>query len=327
MTIMANTGKQLESLVREIEKYLLPDTFEVSSNERIFNDEGVQIAEFDIQIKGRVGSSTFNWLIECRDRPASGAAPGSWIEQLVGRRDRFNFDKVTAVSTTGFAEGVIEYAKSKAIDLRSVNEISVDTVSEWFLPTFLMLHRRAGNLIHAELRIPEELDKQTADKLLKIIKSATGEDKILKSTKDGKLYSLVDGWQGVFNQLSSSFDGMKPNDKPKQVTINAEYPNPNNRFQIVFEGAFYDITRILYVAELSITDSQVPISSVREYTSLTSNESISESVSFNFDIEKIDLNIDFHNIKEKSQTFITLRSKVKKTTQTHSPDGEICVGL
>ena len=120
---MSNTGKQLESLVKEIEKYLLPDTFKISSNDRIFNDDGVQIAEFDIRISGKVGSTNFNWLIECRDRPSNGAAPGSWIEQLVGRRDRFNFDKVTAVSTTGFAEEAIKYAKSKGIELRTVSEI------------------------------------------------------------------------------------------------------------------------------------------------------------------------------------------------------------
>lgn len=47
---MTSTGKQLEDLVREIEKYLLPDSFEVTSNERIFNDEGVQIADLILKL-------------------------------------------------------------------------------------------------------------------------------------------------------------------------------------------------------------------------------------------------------------------------------------
>ena len=80
----------------------LPVGFEVKSNERVFNDGGIQIAEFDIEIRGKVGTTMIAWLIECRDRPAQGAAPGSWIEQLVGRRNRFGFNKVTAVGVSEF---------------------------------------------------------------------------------------------------------------------------------------------------------------------------------------------------------------------------------
>jgi hypothetical protein len=69
---MSNTGKQLESLVEQIEKLLLPDNFTIKTNEKILNDEGVQIAEFDIEIEGRLGSTYIKWLIECRDRPSSG---------------------------------------------------------------------------------------------------------------------------------------------------------------------------------------------------------------------------------------------------------------
>ena len=115
---MTSDGKQLEALVAFVEKTLLPDGFNVTTNERIFNDEGIQIAEFDIEIRGRVGTTEIAWLIECRDRPTSGPAPGSWIEQLVGRRARFGFNKVTAVSTTGFAAGATEFALAKGIERR-----------------------------------------------------------------------------------------------------------------------------------------------------------------------------------------------------------------
>jgi hypothetical protein len=80
---MTKTGKQLEQIVKQIEKLLLPSNFQIKSNERVFNEEGVQIAEFDIEIEGRLGSTDIKWLIECRDRPANGPAPGSWIENLL----------------------------------------------------------------------------------------------------------------------------------------------------------------------------------------------------------------------------------------------------
>ncbi len=127
---MSNTGKLLEGFVERIEKILIPHGFIILPNEKVYNTDGVQIAEFDIKISGKVGTTNFKWLIECRDRPTQGPAPAAWIEQLVGRRDRFNFDKVIAVSTTGFAEGASEYAKDKGIEIRTVTEADVDQISE-----------------------------------------------------------------------------------------------------------------------------------------------------------------------------------------------------
>ena len=71
---MSRDGKRLESLVAFVEKTLVPEGFSVTTSDRVFNDDGVQIAEFDVLIQGKIGTSDFQWLIECRDRPASGAA-------------------------------------------------------------------------------------------------------------------------------------------------------------------------------------------------------------------------------------------------------------
>src|SRR5258708_19442496 len=119
-----NSGKELELLVHEIEQSLLPSGFEVELNKKEFNKTGEQIAEFDIVISGRLGSSLVRWLIECRDRPSQGSAPGSWIEQLITRKTRFNFDKVIAVSTTGFSGVAIELAATSGISLRSVQRVN-----------------------------------------------------------------------------------------------------------------------------------------------------------------------------------------------------------
>lgn len=119
-----NIDNELELLVQEIERLLTPDGLKVARSEKIFNDEGVQIAEFDILITGDIGSSSINWLIECRDRPSSGSAPRSWIEQLIGRQRLHNFDRVFAVSTTGFAPGAIEATRQGGIILRTVQEVS-----------------------------------------------------------------------------------------------------------------------------------------------------------------------------------------------------------
>jgi hypothetical protein len=101
----------------------------VDSNEKVFDAAGQQIAEFDLIISGNLGSSSVRWLIECRDRPSQGAAPGSWIQQLVGRKQQFKFDKVFAVSTTGFSAAAISAAEYGNVILRAVQtfgEIKTD---------------------------------------------------------------------------------------------------------------------------------------------------------------------------------------------------------
>src|SRR6266481_5910607 len=103
-------GKELEDLVATIERLLVPQGFTVEKNEREYDDAGVPVGEFDITIRGNVGSAPIAILIECRNRPSEGPAPTSWIQQLVGRRLQFNFDKVIAVSITGFAAGAVEFA-------------------------------------------------------------------------------------------------------------------------------------------------------------------------------------------------------------------------
>lgn len=117
---MGNDGKNLELLVAELEKLLLGTGFNVSPNEKVFDGSGIQVAEFDLTIGGRVGSTSFRWLLECRDRPSQGPAPASWIQHLSGRKDLFDFDKVIAVSTTGFSAPAEAAAKKLRISIREV---------------------------------------------------------------------------------------------------------------------------------------------------------------------------------------------------------------
>jgi hypothetical protein len=127
---MKNDGSVLESLVADLEALLLGTGFTVAGNDRVFDTEGNQLAEFDVTIEGRVGSTRFKWLIECRDRPSEGPAPASWIQQLAGRRRLFDFDKIVAVSTTGFSRGATDAARKLNVTLRTV--ISTTEISQQF---------------------------------------------------------------------------------------------------------------------------------------------------------------------------------------------------
>ncbi len=308
---MNNTGKQLEQLVKEIEQLLLPKGFNVSANKNIFNDEGVQVAEFDIEISGQLGSSSIKSLIECRDRPSKGSAPGSWIEQLVGRRSRFKFNKVMAVSTSGFADSAITYAKTEGIDLRSLENLSPKFIADWFLPTHMELFSQNGELTHARL-IPEKgINDDIFNSLSEIIVNDLGKKTILVSTETGEKLSIVDAWRGVLNKMTSSFDGLEPNGESKKIAINANYNDENSRYKIITPNGPVHITNIIYVAELSIKTSKIPISRITQYKDVDNKKAISQTVSFEPTIGDKNVTINFHKLKEKGNTVVTIQAQSK----------------
>lgn len=127
-----SAGEGLERLVERLERTVAPHGLSVTRREVQRDDDGIAEAEFDVIVQGIIGSSEVRWLIECRDRPSQGPAPASWIEQLIGRRQRFNVDKVIAVSTTGFSAPAQRLAEQHRIPLRTVRHIE-DAADELFV--------------------------------------------------------------------------------------------------------------------------------------------------------------------------------------------------
>lgn len=140
-------GRWLESLIAGIERILAPG-FKVEVRIILRGEDGSQYAEFDIILSGYTGSMPIKCLIECRDR--SGAAPAAWIQQLLGRRDGYGFQKVMAVATHGFSPGAIELAARRDIELRSVESLRAEDVAEW-IPRFAPLLNRRGQLDRCQI--------------------------------------------------------------------------------------------------------------------------------------------------------------------------------
>lgn len=308
---MSSDGKLLEVFVGEIEKALLPQGITVTPNDKVYNDEGVQIAEFDIEIEGKVGAAHFKWLIECRDRPSQGPAPGAWIEQLVGRRDRFKFNKVIAVSTTGFAQGAEEYAAEAGIEIRNVTEANVDKISDWFSIETMPLLKRGGNLEHAQLQITKDEPEKNKAAITKLINSTNADTPILVSTENGNKVTVVAAFQAAVTD-SQLYEQLTPEDGSKPIRIRATYPRDDSHYIVETEEGDIRITEIVFDGVISLTIEELPIAAIKSYKNVTSGEDIATAASFNFNVSGKEVELSFNKVHDTGETHVLLRASQEK---------------
>jgi hypothetical protein len=305
---MAADGKQLEALVSFVEKTLLPQGFDLKTNERVYNDDGVQIAEFDIEIRGKVGSTTIAWLIECRDRPGDGPAPGSWIEQLVGRRTRFGFNKVTAVSTTGFATGAIEFAQSQGIELREVKGLSPEEFTGWLVVRHLQHIERVSGLRHATILVGEEESEERKHALLEIISNAAGDAAFLKSSKTRESIAPASAFSAAVGEVRTLFDDLVPNGPERKVQLHVTYANDEDHFVVETPIGAIRVQAIVFEGELRIKETLVPLAVTAEYRHAEAGRPISQLAAFAPQaIHGMKFSMEMHRVAESGETHIVLR--------------------
>lgn len=308
---MSFDGKQLEALVSFVEKTLVPQGFEVKTNTRVFNDEGIQVAEFDVEVRGKVGTTNIAWLIECRDRPSQGAAPASWVEQLVGRRSRFRFNKVTAVSTTGFAAGAVEFAKSEGIELREVASLTPEDFSDWLLIRDFTSITRRTNLHHATILIDPEESPERREELARVISEHTDDMPLLRSTSTGEKSPVKNAFLCAVQEVGNLFDDIEPNGEGKKVKLQVNYENENDHFVVDTELGEIRIKSIVFYGELSIEQRSLPLTVTSEYRQNDGGEVISKVAGFESqEIFGHKFSLELHKLEETGETHVILR-KVK----------------
>ena len=299
-------GKNLEALVAYVEETMLPAGYNVKTNPRIYNDDGIQIAEFDVEIRGKLGTTDIAWLIECRDRPSSGPAPGSWIEQLVGRRSRFGFNKVTAVSTTGFAEGAKKFASESGIELRVVEALTPDAFS-WLQLMHISVVEQRANLKSVKILVNENTDEDLKDALRQVVMKANGSDKILRSIKSGEHHTLSNAFLAAV-QNNQLFNTIEPNSLGRIVTLHVHYAYDDDHFIVNTEQGDVRVERIVFNGELSAIETLVPIDVATGYRNVETGETISQLVRFApQNIAGTPMALELHRMGEEGETHFILR--------------------
>ncbi|EKE18807.1 MAG: hypothetical protein ACD_9C00228G0004 [uncultured bacterium] len=308
MNLFMNDGKKLEELIAFVEEALLAEGFEVKSNSKVFNDDGIQIAEFDVEIRGKVGSTEFAWLIECRDRPGSGAAPGSWIEQLVGRRTRFGFNKVTAVSTTGFSTGATEFATKEGIELREVKTLSQEEFVTWFKIEQLQHRVCKAHLSGIALFLAKETKAEELSALEKRLATADTKTPILVSSKTGELVLSENAFLGAVNSLGNLFESVEVNGPSRKITIRVQYDNPEDHFVVATELGLLRIMEIGFKGELSVNETSVPMLGGASYKKVKNGELIAQVVRFApQELIGQAFSMEFHKIEGEEEMRLVLR--------------------
>lgn len=298
-------GKQLEALVAYIERTFGGDDVSVTTNRKLF-EEGIQLAEFDVEVRGSVGSTKIDWLIECRDRPSDGGAPAEWIQQLYGRREAFGFNKVTAVSTTGFSAGAIAQAKQLGIELREVESLDPAAFSTWFAVEHFKTVTRHASLSHADLLLRTDTKPEVVEAAIELITTSNPATVELHSS-DGKCTVSINQLFIAVAVQSGQFDDMRANQPARTVQINAQYQN-DDCFLVKTRAGSASLCNIIFHGELEIREGLLPLVRSEEYRETNKGRVISQLVSYApIAVQGIEIVIEFHHIPETGETHLTAR--------------------
>ena len=121
-----NTSKNgilLEMLVELFQRVASTEDI-TTSRRKIFREGNRIIAEVDVFLEGRFGSSQMSVAIECRDRNKPQGI--TWIQQIIGKRDslrHFGIRHWMAISASGFTEPAVKMAQSGGIELMVLGNV------------------------------------------------------------------------------------------------------------------------------------------------------------------------------------------------------------
>jgi hypothetical protein len=308
MNTARSDGRALENLVRTVEDFFLPKDCRVEVRKLVYGDEGAQLAELDIVVTGRLGTTEIRWLIECRDRLSDGRAPVSWIEQLGGRKQVHGLNKVTAVSTTGFSDGAAEVAARLGIELRTVSDAKLQDFSAWLYgdAQFVVVNRICA-LDHATVFPPEGEARERLEALKQQLATAKPNEKLLRVATTGKLMSLPEAFTAAAGQ-SELFDGMAP-DEEKAVRIRAEYPG-DDHFAIDTPVGAVRVAWIGFMGRLQVKQANIPMEALKQYSHDGSGDVIAQSaVLAPVAVGDLSIALELHNLGESGETHIVLRKR------------------
>ena len=264
-------------------------------------------------VEGRLGTTDLKWLIECRARPSEGPAPCSWIQQLMGRRESLKLNKVSAVSTTGFASGVPELAEFGRIELREVRSLTQADVASWLLLESVPLIEPLSRLIHVDLYASDGEPEERRKLFDEIVRFKSSEP-ILWQTENQEHYTICQAFLGALSEGKEVFNAVEHNAPARRAIIKVFYPNDDSHFVVRTELGDVRVVQIDFHGELSVRTTQIPVARLSDYVRSDSGDSIAQSAAFEFSALGCKLSLEMHKLGESGGTQIVIRKLGPATT-------------
>ena len=221
-----SSWRDFELLVARIESAAGPLGMNVKSPDRIRSRVTGRLREVDASIRTKIGTSEILITIECRKRKA--IQDVTWIEQLATKKQAIGAARTIAVSSTGFSADAELAAKAYGIDLRSINEFSIEEINTLLKIDYVVVAKRHCSLAQIWARKFQGLENGWTLPLVTEASWVAPEkldthQKIFFSTDTNLSWSINDIWLQM-QQAVNPFEGVEEQAGWQVRTLCMPYP-------------------------------------------------------------------------------------------------------
>jgi hypothetical protein len=298
--------------VQALEQLLAGGPVEIRSPDFIMGRNSGTSREVDVSLRSQVGSVSVLVIIECRDR----AKPQdvTWIEQLASKREDVDADKAVAVSAGGFSAGARNLARSKQVDLRSLEELEPHIVYDWLTDETMDYRTRHVDVIDASIHlgeIPTEIDPAALASILgKITALRIREEGLRQDTKvfvrkDDLTLVSADDILDLMPGFGARFDAMLsdvPPGEEKRIVLTIDFDG-DAKFALAIDDGLVDVDSIELDALFSYDEVQVPI---RRYLYQDDSGTVTENAEATIVSGERRVTIGFHMTPDGSTLGLTV---------------------
>jgi hypothetical protein len=298
--------------VQVLEQLLAGAPVEIRSPDFIMGRNSGTSREVDVSLRSQVGSVSVLVIIECRDR--SKPQDVTWIEQLASKQEAVGADNAVAVSAGGFSAGARNLARSKGVDLRSLEELGPDLVYDWLTAQTLDHRTRHVDLIGASFHLgdtPAETDPAALASLLEKIdalrtsEAGLRQDRKIFARKTDLTLVSVDDILDLMPGFGARFDAMLsdvPPGEEKRIVLTIDFGG-DAVFALPLDSGLLDVESIELDALFSYDETQIPI---RRYLYQDDTGTITENAQATIVSGESRVTIGFHMTPDGSTLGLTV---------------------
>lgn len=296
---MPRAGRPLEEFVRELERLLIDQPVEIRSPDFVMGKHSGIRRELDVGIR-ESGSDRILVMIECRDR--QNTQDVGWMDCLVGKRDDVDVERVVAVSPSGFSPGARSIARVKGIELRTFQEVNLETIKDWISLREMVVRMRHAQVSGVRVIVREEASLSAADREHLLRVPITLDAPLFVFKRNGSKASVNEIWKETAK--FGPFDHIPPGET-RQGTLTVNYPDAENSYVLEAAGQQFEVEQIQIAGKFSYTDGSVPIG--RSYTYANEGGVLTQNSEVQVEHEGVEFTFGVHRSADGSRMSITRR--------------------